>query len=97
MVNTEKKTSITVEPLGRRVLVVRDTVVEKTDWGLILPDAGKTPPAEGKVVAKGDECIYIEVGDKVIIPYACGTKIVVRGEEAVVILEEDIMVRLKEV
>ena len=42
-----------VKPLGDRVLVKRIAKEEKTKGGIIIPDAAKEKPQEGKVVAVG--------------------------------------------
>ena len=43
-----------VKPLQDRILVKRIEEEERTKGGIIIPDAAKEKPQEGKVVAVGD-------------------------------------------
>ena len=43
-----------IKPLGDKVLVKRLEAEEKTKGGIVLPDAAKEKPKQGKVVAVGD-------------------------------------------
>ncbi len=49
-----KTKTMTVTPLGDRVLVKRVAADEKTKGGIILPDTAKEKPREGIVVAVGN-------------------------------------------
>ena len=93
--NVAKK--IQVEPLGRRAVILRNDVQKETEGGIIIPQEAQKVESEGTVVSVGDECKWLKVGDTVVVPYACGTAIEVRGQDAVVVLEEDIQIRILEV
>lgn len=95
MVRTKKK-KIQVEPLGRRVVVLRKESLEVTESGIIIPDAAQEVESEATVVSVGEDCKWLQVGDVILLPYVCGTAINVRGQDAVVALEEDIQVRIRE-
>ena len=89
-----------VKPLGDKLLVKRLEAEEKTTGGIILPDAAKEKPKEGKVVAVGDgrqlddgtrASFQVSVGDRVIFSSYAGTEIKVDGEEYLVMGEDDIL------
>ena len=42
------------KPLGEKILVKRFEAEEKTAGGILLPDAAKEKPKEGKIIALGD-------------------------------------------
>jgi chaperonin GroES len=97
---TGVETSMSVKPLGDRVLVqpVEDQEVKK--GGIIIPDTAKEKPQEGKVVAVGtgkrDEhgkLIPFEVkkGDRVLISKYGGTEIKIDGKDYLIMREDDIL------
>jgi len=92
--NVAKK--IQVEPLGRRAVILRNEVQTETEGGIIIPSKAQKVESEGTVVSVGDECKWLKVGDVVVVPYSCVTAIEIRGQEAVVVLEEDIQIRILE-
>ena len=53
-----------IKPLQDRILVKRIEEEEKTKGGIIIPDAAKEKPQEGKVIAVGDGKM-LENGTKV--------------------------------
>ena len=87
---------IKVEPLGRRVVILRNETQTETEGGIIIPGEAQKVESEGTVVSVGEECKWLKVGDVIVVPYACGTAIDIRGQEAVVVLEEDIQIRILE-
>ena len=94
MVKSKKK--IQIEPLGRRAVILRNETQTETEGGIIIPGEAQKVESEGTVVSAGDDCQWLKTGDIVVVPYACGTAIEVRGMEAVVVLEEDIQIRILE-
>ena len=88
-----------VKPLGDRVLVKRIAKEEKTKGGIIIPDAAKEKPQEGKVVAVGQgkhedgKLIAPEVkaGDKILFGKYSGSEIKLEGEEHLILRENDIL------
>src|SRR5688500_15591166 len=50
---TKKKTRISLQPLGDKVVVDRDESESKTAGGIVLPDTAKDKPARGTIVAIG--------------------------------------------
>ena len=64
-----------VKPLQDRILVKRIEEEERTTGGIIIPDAAKEKPQEGKVVAVGDgktresgqkASLTVKPGDKIL-------------------------------
>ena len=87
-------------PLHDRVVVKRIEEEEKTAGGIILPDAAKEKPSEGKVVSVGagvrgedGKLIALDVkeGDTVLFGKWSGTEIKFDGEDLLIMKESDIM------
>jgi chaperonin GroES len=89
-----------VKPLYDRILVKRIEEEEKTKGGIIIPDAAKEKPQEGKVVAVGDgkmlengtkAPLTVKAGDKILFGKYSGSEIKVDGEEHLILREDDIL------
>ena len=89
-----------VKPLQDRILVKRLEEEEKTKGGIIIPDAAKEKPQEGKVIAVGDGKILdsgakapltVKPGDKILFGKYSGTEIKVDGEEHLILREDDVL------
>ena len=89
-----------VRPLRDRVLVKRLESEEKTKGGIIIPDAAKEKPLEGKVVAVGGGKLLedgtvrpldLKAGDRILFGKYTGTEIKIDGEEMVILREEDVL------
>ena len=89
-----------IRPLRDRVLVKRLESEEKTKGGIIIPDAAKEKPLEGKVVAVGSGKLLedgkirpldLKVGDKILFGKYTGTEVKLDGEEMVILREEDVL------
>jgi len=87
-------------PLRDRILIRRVGEEEKTKGGIIIPDAAKEKPMQGKVIAvgkgsidKNGKLIPLEVkeGDTVLLGKYAGTEIKIEGEEHVIVREDDIL------
>jgi chaperonin GroES len=92
--------TMSVKPLGDRVLVQPVEQDEVKKGGIIIPDTAKEKPQEGKIVAIGtgkrDEngkLIPFEVkkGDRVLISKYGGTEIKIDGKELLIMREDDIL------
>ncbi len=88
------------KPLGEKILVKRFEAVEKTAGGIVLPDAAKEKPKEGKIIALGDGKLLdsgqrakfqVKKGDKVVFTSYAGTEIDIDGEEYLLMSEDDIL------
>jgi chaperonin GroES len=89
-----------VKPLQDRLVVKRIEEEEKTKGGIIIPDAAKEKPQEGRVVAVGDGKVLesgqkspltVKVGDKVLFGKYSGTEIKIDGEEHLILREDDVL------
>ena len=89
-----------ITPLGDRILVKRVESEEKSKGGIIIPDAAKEKPQEGKVVAVGKgkttddgKVIPLEVkeGDSILFGKYSGTEVKLDGEEHLIMREDDIL------
>ena len=88
-----------VKPLQDRILVKRLEEEEKTKGGIIIPDAAKEKPQEGKVIAVGDGKtlengtkikLSVKAGDKILFGKYSGTEIKIDGEEHLILREDDV-------
>ncbi len=88
------------KPLGEKILVKRFDAEEKTAGGIVLPDAAKEKPKEGKIIALGDGKLLdsgerakfqVKKGDKVVFTSYAGTEIDIDGEEYLLMSEDDIL------
>ena len=88
------------KPLGEKILVKRFEAEEKTAGGIVLPDAAKEKPKEGKIIALGDGKLLdsgqrakfqVKKGDKVVFTSYAGTEIDIDGEEYLLMSEDDIL------
>lgn len=86
--------SVSLKPLGDRVLIEPAPAEEKTASGIIIPDTAKEKPLKGKVVAAGegkkDEPMTVKVGDDVIYGQYSGTEIKLDGNTYLIMKEADI-------
>lgn len=89
-----------IKPLQDRILVKRIEEEEKTKGGIIIPDAAKEKPQEGKVVAAGEgkmldsgvkAPLTVKVGDKILFGKYSGTEVKVNGEEHLIMREDDVL------
>ncbi len=88
------------KPLGEKILVKRFDAEEKTAGGIVLPDAAKEKPKEGKIIALGDGKLLdsgtrakfqVKKGDRVVFTSYAGTEIDIDGEEYLLMAEDDIL------
>ncbi|OWR33001.1 co-chaperone GroES [Saccharibacillus sp. O23] len=87
-----------IKPLGERVLVEPIQQEETTSFGIVLPDASKEKPQEGKVVAVGSGTLKdgvrtpleVQEGDRVLFSKYAGTEVKYEGKEYLIMKESDI-------
>ena len=89
-----------LKPLNDKVLVKRLEAEEVTKGGIVLPDAAREKPKEGKIIALGDGKLMedgkrapfqVEVGNRVLFSSYAGTEIKIEGEEFLILGEDDIL------
>ncbi|GIO31928.1 MULTISPECIES: co-chaperone GroES [Paenibacillus] len=87
-----------IKPLGDRVLVEPIAQEETTSFGIVLPDAAKEKPQEGKIIAVGGGAVKdgvrvpleVKEGDRVLFSKYAGTEIKYEGKEYLIMKESDI-------
>lgn len=79
------------KPLGKRVLVQRTEVEEKTASGIILVDSAKEKPNTAIVKAIGSEVTELKEGDTVVFEQFRGTELSLQGEDYLVLEIENII------
>ena len=89
-----------IRPLHDRVIVKRIDEERKTASGIVIPDNAAEKPDQGEIIAVGpgkrDEngkliTLDVKVGDKVLFGKYSGQTVKVKGDELLVMREEDIM------
>jgi chaperonin GroES len=81
------------QPLGNRVLILRETQTNTTASGIIIPDSAKEKPLQGKVIAVGKDAIEVGIseGDTVVFPKFGGSEISIDGTEYLIMSSDDIL------
>ena len=89
-----------IRPLHDRVIVKRIDEERKSAGGIVIPDTAAEKPDQGEIVAVGkgkktDEgkiiALDVKVGDRVLFGKYSGQTVKVKGDELLVMREEDIM------
>ena len=89
-----------IRPIHDRVLIRRLEEERKTASGIVIPDTAAEKPDTGEVVAVGSGRVTddgkvlplsVKVGEKVLFGKFSGQTVKVKGEELLVVREEDIM------
>tara|TARA_Y100000034_G_scaffold134208_1_gene201961 strand:- start:1074 stop:1400 length:327 start_codon:yes stop_codon:yes gene_type:complete len=91
----KQKLEDVIEPLGARIIVIRDQAEDETLGGIIIPAQAQEEPSLGTVVRAGEGCIAEwSAGDRVLIPKFAGKEITVADWTVVVMEEDEIFLRL---
>lgn len=89
-----------IRPLHDRVIVKRIEEERKSAGGIVIPDTAAEKPDQGEIVAigtgkKGEDGklipLDVKVGDRVLFGKYSGQTVKVKGDELLVMREEDIM------
>jgi chaperonin GroES len=92
--------SISIKPLGNRVVVEPEEQEEMTSGGIVLPETAKEKPQQGKVLAAGPgerdddgKRIPLDVkeGDIVLFAKYSGTEIKLDGKKVLILRESDLL------
>jgi chaperonin GroES len=92
--------SLSLKPLGDRLVVKPLEEEEVTPGGIVLPETAKEKPQKGEVLAVGpgsrdDEgkhiAMEVSVGDKVLYAKYGGTEVKVNGDKLLILRESDIL------
>jgi chaperonin GroES len=97
---TKKKSKVTLQPLGDKVVVSRDESQEVTAGGIFLPDSAKDKPSRGTIIAIGTGKLLddgtrgelqVKKGDRVLFTSYAPETIVIDDEEFLLMSESDIL------
>jgi chaperonin GroES len=92
--------SISLKPLGNRVVVEPIEQEEVTAGGIVLPETAKEKPQKGKVLSVGpgdrDEDgkripMDVSQGDTVLFAKYAGTEIKLEGKKLLILRESDLL------
>ena len=92
--------SISIKPLGNRVVIEPIEQEEITAGGIVLPETAKEKPQEGTVLAvgpgerddKGNHvALDVKEGDTVLFAKYAGTEIKLEGEKLLILRESDLL------
>jgi chaperonin GroES len=92
--------SLSLKPLGDRVVIKPIEQDEVTTGGIMLPDTAKEKPQKGEVLAAGPGArndagerveMDVKVGDTVLYAKYSGTEVKLDGEKVLVMRESDIL------
>jgi chaperonin GroES len=87
-------------PLGDKVVVRRAEAEERSSGGIVIPDAAKQRPQQGRVLSVGDGCRLpdgslakpqVVEGDRVLFNGFAGTEVVIDGQELLILDEREIL------
>jgi chaperonin GroES len=96
----EEGMSISLKPLGNRVVIEPIEEEEITAGGIVLPETAKEKPQKGKVLSvgpgdrndKGDLVpLDVSKGDTVLFAKYAGTEIKVDGKKLLIMRESDLL------
>lgn len=105
MAQKEDAKTLQIKPLMGYVLVEPSAGETQTASGIILPETTQEEPAQGKVIAVGDDFILpngqvlrapVKVGDVVVYKKWGGDEIKVKGVEYKLVKFEDLMAIVEE-
>jgi chaperonin GroES len=94
------KRRIAIRPLHDRVAVKRIDEEKTSAGGIVIPDTAKEKPIRGEVIAVGQGKVLengkvrpldVRVGDQVLFGKYAGIEVKLKGEELLVMREDDIM------
>ncbi len=92
--------SISIKPLGNRVVVEPEEQEDMTSGGIVLPETAKEKPQKGKVLATGPgerdddgKRIPLDVkeGDNVLFAKYSGTEIKLDDKKVLILRESDLL------
>jgi chaperonin GroES len=92
--------SISLKPLGDRVVVKAKPKDEVTASGIVLPDTASEKPQEGSILSVGPGRVLdngqrvameVKAGDSVLFAKYAGTEVKLDGEDYLVIRESDLL------
>jgi chaperonin GroES len=89
-----------IVPIGENIVVKRLEAEEITAGGIVLPDAAKEKPRQGRVLSIGDGRLLpsggradhqLSEGDRVLFDHYAGTEVRVNGDSLLIMREDEIL------
>jgi chaperonin GroES len=89
-----------VVPLCDKVVVKRLDAEQTTAGGIVLPDAAREKPRQGRVLSVGDGRLLpngirtahqVCEGDRILFERYAGTEMAINGEELLIMSEDEIL------
>jgi chaperonin GroES len=93
-----------VVPLDDKVVIKRLEPVEMTTGGILLPDAAREKPQQGRVLSVGDGRLLasgsraphqVSEGDRILFQQWVGTEVKINGQELLILSEDQILAIVK--
>ena len=87
-------------PVGDKLVVKRLEAEEKTAGGILLPDAARDKPQQGRVLSLGDGRLLadgrrvphqVSEGDRVLFQQYAGSEVEVGGQKLLLMSEDEIL------
>lgn len=97
---TKKKSKVSLQPIGDRIVVERESSEERTSGGIFLPDSAKNKPSRGTVICVGTGRLLsdgsrapmqLKVGDRVIFTSYAPEELKVGEDSYLLMREEDVL------
>ena len=97
---TKKTSKVSIQPIGDRIVVERESSEETTSGGILLPDSAKDKPSRGVVVSVGTgrllddgtrAAMQLQVGDRVIFSSYAPEELTVNDNEYLLMREDDVL------
>jgi chaperonin GroES len=89
-----------VVPLGDKLVVKRMDSAEKTAGGILLPDAARDKPQQGRVLSVGDgkllpdgtrAALEVNEGDRVVFSNYSGAEVTIDDEKLLILNSADVL------
>ena len=89
-----------IVPLNDKIVVERLEAEDKSAGGIIIPEAAKEKPKQGKILSLGEGKILdsgerakfqVKVGDRILFTSYAGSEVTVEGKDYLVMTEDDIL------
>jgi len=89
-----------VVPLGQNIVVRRVDAEEQTAGGIVLPDAAREKPKQGRVLSVGDGKLLadgsraepeVKEGDRIIFSNYAGTEVTVDDDELLIMNSDEVL------
>ena len=95
---------VKIQPLGDRVVIMREEAEAVTAGGIVLPDSAQDKPVRGTIVNVGDgrllddgsrKKLQVKKGDRVLFNSYGGEQFKLGDQELLLMREEDILAVIK--